>query len=187
MYKDRVLCVVMGVCFFVMVIISGCASARPVLIAGVPDDLSLDLAVLPASGVTNVILFGKALPVRQAHYLLYADGSLHARRGSSAYFASFVPLTRRLTTDEMLEVWQYLNRLEFIDARSASGDMTTTVEWPSDGVSYLVWFRARGVEEFGRLNTVGVGSADEEQLRIMSELVALLDRLSWGGFIINNQ
>jgi len=179
MFRYCVLLILAAVGLSYVLLVSGCTGLRPVLIAGVPDDLSLDLAVLPARGVTNVVLSGKALPVRQAHYLLYADGSLHSERGSSAGPNAFPSLTRRLTTDEMLSIWQYLNRLDLGVSPSSAGKAMISAKRPSDGVSYVIWLRARGVEESGRLETAGGEAADEGQLRVMSDLVALLDQLSW--------
>jgi len=172
-------------CLFVLfmftLIITACAGTKPVLIAGVPDDLSIDLAVLPAKGVTSEVIGNLRLPGKRAHYVLHPDGALHVSRGAAATGDDYPALTSRLTTDEMLAVWQFIQRIHFESSMSSSTTTKSTdrTTLPNDGISYILWIRARGQERMGRIETADA-RLDEKNLRELTGLINELDRLSWG-------
>lgn len=167
--------------FTVTLIITGCSSIKPVLIAGVPDDLSVDLAVLPANGVTSEVIGNLRLPSKRAHYVLHPDGALHVSRGAAATGNDYPALTGRLSTDDMLAVWQFVQRIHLASSMSSSTTTKATdrTTLPDDGISYILWIRARGQEHIGRIDTADA-RLDEENLRQITRLINELDRLSWG-------
>jgi len=163
--------------------ITGCAGTKPVLIAGVPDDLSVDLAVLPAKGVTSESIGNLRLPGRRAHYVLHPDGALHVSRGNAATGDNYPALTCRLSTDDMLAVWQFVQRIRLEPSIPSSTTTATKATdrttLPKDGITYILWIRARGQERMGRIDTANA-RLDEKNLREITGLINELDRLCWG-------
>ena len=128
------------------VLFGGCAS-RPVA-TGVPDDFSLDAAVLPPAAARDTD--------QAQHFVLHADGSLHAGQGRFGDATHYPGQARHLSSQQMAELLS-LARRAITDA--ATEGPTSPVQWlheqplPEAPV-LLLWVRDGGVESAARFDGV---------------------------------
>lgn len=123
---------------------SGCVS--PGLHQGVPDDFSLDAAVLPARGSST--------PDEARHFVLHADGSLRAGRGRQGAVNAYPGRARQLSTTQVAELLS-LSRQAI--AAAPQGRSTAPTQWlheppPETGVALLLWVRDSGTESAARFD-----------------------------------
>lgn len=123
----------------------GCV--KPAMHGGVPDDFSLDLAVLPAAGAPNDAA---------QHFILHADGSLRAGRGPMGSHDTYPGQARRLSADQVAQLVGLSRRA--VSAAEAGGP-THPSQWlreqrSPNGEVVLLWVRDSGDERAARFETV---------------------------------
>jgi hypothetical protein len=153
----------------------GNANAAPQLLA--PADFSLDVTVRSGPAPEEP---GDApdpgISLRQAHYVLFCDGSLHWAGGPVAPNQALPPLTRVLDRQEMAELWQLLQRLGYADPAAGAAPVNAKlVEVPSGEVHALSVITGNGAR-WARADRRPAGAAPDAA---MVELVEHLAGLVW--------
>lgn len=145
---------------------TGCAG--PKATQGIPDDFSLDAAVLaPASSGGE----------EARHFVLHADGALRAGRGRQATPTHYPGLARQLSPTQMVEL---LNLARQAVASAGQDRATLPTQWlneppPADSLSMLLWVRDAGVERGARFDGVeGALPLAAERLRARLSELALM-------------
>lgn len=124
--------------------LSGCVAPRAH--QGVPDDFSLDAALLPAAASST--------PDEARHFVLHADGSLRAGRGRQGTVNVYPGRARQLSSTQVAELVG-LSRQAL--ASAPQGRSTALTQWlheppPETGVALLLWVRDSGRESAVRFD-----------------------------------
>jgi len=136
---------------------------------GVPDDFSLDVAIVPEAGSTNT--------EATRHFVLHADGSLQAGRGRQGAANSYPGLARQLSATQMVEL---LNLARQALATAPADRPALPSQWRhekplQEGFTLLLWVRDSGVESATRLDAVnGSLPTAAERLRTRLHELALM-------------
>lgn len=153
--------------------LGGCASTTPVPTrdpyAGVPDDFSVDVTILAAENEPGAHR-------RTSRYVLYPDGTLLHDDLPGRGPNTLPGFTRRLSSEQMAEIWATVRRLGLADASGADQIQNfRRVRQPTEGHVYLVAITADG--DFWNYTR---GVAPGEKLDpALSSLLQELATLSW--------
>ncbi len=154
-------------CVLTPVLLMLCGCVRPMTAQGVPDDFSLDVAILPqirAAGAEAA-----------THFILHSDGALQAGKGAAGALDHYPGQARQLSAAQMVEL---LNLARGAMA-SATGS-TAPTQWlrekpPETGAAMLLWMRDSGQESATRFDSIdGALPPAAENVRRRLQQLALL-------------
>ncbi|MFG0331507.1 MAG: hypothetical protein ACF8PN_16590 [Phycisphaerales bacterium] len=146
----------------------GCATANRY--EGMPDDFSVEAVVYPSSDAAD------AAGVDAVHYVLLADGSLHARVGSGAWAGRLPGEVRKLTGRQMFNIWNASAEVRQGELGGDEVDYLAAEAPPAAGVAYLIWIRSFDREEAWRWDSEVGPPAAVESLFTALETAAMLRR-----------
>ncbi len=159
----RVLCTIVPL----MMLMVGCAA--PATHQGVPDDFSLDVAILPEAGSSN--------SNAAQHFILHADGTLRAGRGPQGALDHYPGQARKLSSLQMVELLTVARQAMAIASQAGSTAPTQWLHQPpaGQGGAMLLWVRDSGQESAARFDsTDGTLPAVAENLRHRLQQLALM-------------
>jgi hypothetical protein len=158
-----------------ILLLVGCAApptpATPDPYAVTPTDLGIDVAILGQEPVQSA-----AVEERPGRFILFPDGSLHYGSEPDRGTNWRPGLTRRLTREQVAEVWTLARRSGLADPANADAARgPDPVAAPPDTLVYRASFIA-GDEHWTFIRESEVGTEPDPAIR---ELIRALARLAW--------
>jgi len=127
----------------VLLMLGGCA--QPTMPQGVPDDFSLEVAILPEVGAAGTDA--------AQHFILHADGTLQAGKGTQGASDHYPSQARQLSTTQMGELLD-LARQAMASAQGSTAPTQWHREKPlPEGAAMLLWVRDSGEESAARFDS----------------------------------
>lgn len=146
-----------------LLMLGGCVP--PMTAQGVPDDFSLDVAILPEVGNTAAT----------QHFILHPDGTLQAGQGTKGSRDHYPGQARQLSSTQMIELLN-LARQAMASATGSTAPSQWLKENPlDDGPAMLLWVRDSGEESATRFDsTNGALPSAAENIRRRLQQLALM-------------
>ncbi len=161
----RVLCTTVPLMLMLMMV--GCVA--PATHQGMPDDFSLDVAILPEAGSPNANA--------AQHFILHADGTLRAGRGPQGALDRYPGQARKLSSVQMAELLTITRQAMAVASQKGSTAPTQWLHEPpaTHGGAMLLWVRDSGQESAARFDsTDGTLPPVAENLRHRLQQLALM-------------
>lgn len=128
-----------------LLVLQGCV--QPLTQQGVPDDFSLEVAILPEAG--------NARTNAAQHFILHSDGTLRAGKAAQGALDTYPGQARKLSAAQMVELLNLARQ-----ALASAQGSTTPTQWLDekplpDGTAMLLWVRDSGEESATRFDSTG--------------------------------
>lgn len=130
--------------------VAGCSNANTIY-RGMPDDFSLDMVVLtptkPSSAFNTVPATPSYNYYSNQRFIVESDGSLRVGIGDTILRNVMPNNIRRLSLDQMYELWQLYKNIELQMTSEGSTRLTISPslfkeEMPVTGSAFILWGRA---------------------------------------------
>lgn len=183
-YTPDVKPIILAVAVALATTLSGCAgsAARLSDVANLPErapeDFGLSITVMgPVRAGGESAYAGIGAKLRPGRYVIEPDRSLRAALGPAADDSAYPPRTRRLSAQEMDEVWALVRSSGVLSAdHEASASRAPTLDMASGRTVYVVTTRALGGR---RMVVVDVEPEPAPSAASVQPLVERVANLAW--------